>query len=67
MARKIVPGAEEKVCQRQTRKGNNVTEIDRKAEAGDTQAREEGDGGGGVRKAHCPRSPTGVCEKDLDL
>lgn len=65
MARKIVPGAEEKVCQRRTRKGNNVAEIDRKAEVGDTQAREEG--GGGVRKPHRPCSPTGVREQDLDL
>lgn len=49
MARKIVPGAEEKVCQRQTRKGNNVAEIDRKAEVGDTQAREEEGVGGSER------------------
>lgn len=39
-----MPGAEEKVCQRQTRKEKNVVEIDRKAEAGDTQARKESSG-----------------------
>lgn len=62
-----MPGAEEKVCQRQTRKEKNVVEIDRKAAVGDSQARKEGGRGGGVRKAHRPCSAAGVHEQDLDL